>query len=81
MEHKTTLPPEWYPQSAVQLTWPHGGTDWAEMLDEVTPCFVAIAKEVIKREKLIIICPDESMVRTGLGEVDYSRIIDRKSVV
>lgn len=78
MEHKTTLPPEWYPQSAVQLTWPHGGTDWAEMLDEVTPCFVAIAKEVIKREKLIIICPDESMVRTGLGEVDYSRIIFRE---
>lgn len=78
MENKTTLPPEWYPQSAVQLTWPHGGTDWAEMLDEVTPCFVAIAKEVIKREKLIIVCPDESKVRTGLGEVDYSRIIFRE---
>lgn len=78
MENKTTLPPEWYPQSAVQLTWPHEGTDWAEMLDEVTPCFVAIAKEVIKREKLIIVCPDELAVRAQLGEVDYSRIIFRE---
>lgn len=78
MEDKTLLPPEWYPQSAVQLTWPHGGTDWAEMLDEVTPCFVAIAKEVIKREKLLIVCPDESVVRSQLGEVDYSRIIFRE---
>ena len=29
------LPAEWYPQSGVQLTWPHKNTDWAYMLDEV----------------------------------------------
>lgn len=78
MEDKTILPAEWYPQSAVQLTWPHEGTDWAPMLDEVVPCFVAIAKEVIKREKLLIVCPDESVVRSQLGEVDYSQIIFRE---
>ena len=49
MDNKTILPAEWYPQSAVQLTWPHEGTDWAPILDEVVPCFVEIAKEVIKR--------------------------------
>lgn len=75
MNNKTILPPEWYPQSAVQLTWPHEETDWAPILDEVVPCFVEIAKEVIKREKLLIVCPDESVVRSQLGEVDYSRII------
>ena len=58
MEHNVILPAEWYPQSAVQLTWPHENTDWAPILDEVIPCFVAIAKEVIKREKLLIVCPD-----------------------
>ena len=74
MEHNVILPAEWYPQSAVQLTWPHENTDWAPILDEVIPCFVAIAKEVIKREKLLIVCPDETAVREQLGEVDYDRV-------
>ena len=63
MENKIILPAEWYPQSAVQLTWPHEETDWAPILDEVIPCFVSIAKEVIKHEKLLIVCPDEQEVR------------------
>lgn len=74
MEKKTILPAEWAPQSAVQLTWPHEETDWAPILDEVIPCFVAIAKEIIKREKLLIVCPDEQAVRAQLGDVDYARI-------
>ena len=78
MEYKIILPAEWYPQSAVQLTWPHEETDWAPILDEVIPCFVSIAKEVIKHEKLLIVCPDEQAVRRQLGDVDYSRIIFRE---
>ncbi|RHJ84415.1 agmatine deiminase family protein [Parabacteroides sp. AM08-6] len=78
MENKIILPAEWYPQSAVQLTWPHEGTDWAPILEEVIPCFVSIAKEVIKHEKLLIVCLDEQVVRNQLGLVDYSRIIFRE---
>ena len=78
MEDKIVLPAEWHPQSAVQLTWPHEGTDWAPILDEVLPCFASIAKEVVKWEKLLIVCPDEQEVRRQLGEVDYSRIIFRE---
>ena len=78
MENKIILPAEWYPQSAVQLTWPHDETDWAPILDEVIPCFVSIAKEVIKHEKLLIVCPDEQEVRRQLGDVDDSRIIFRE---
>lgn len=78
MERKVILPAEWYPQSGVQLTWPHENTDWAPILDEVIPCFVSIAKEIIKREKLLIICPDEAAVRASLGDVDYSRVIFRE---
>ncbi|MDR0845847.1 MAG: agmatine deiminase family protein [Tannerella sp.] len=72
------FPAEWYPQSAVQLTWPHKDTDWAPVLDEVIPCFVAIAKEIIKRERLLIVCPDEAEVRRQLGAVDDSRILFRE---
>lgn len=78
MEQNVILPAEWYPQSAVQLTWPHEDTDWAPILEEVIPCFVAIAREVIKREKLLIVCPDESEVRKALGEVDYGQILFRE---
>lgn len=78
MEDQIILPAEWYRQSAVQLTWPHEDTDWAPILDEVIPCFVAIAKAVIEREKLLIVCPDEEMVRTQLGDVDYKQIIFRE---
>lgn len=79
MKHNTPiiLPAEWYPQSAVQLTWPHEGTDWLPILDEVIPCFVAIAKEIIKREKLLLVCRDTEAVKKQLGEVDYSKIIFR----
>ena len=78
IEDKIVLPAEWYPQSAVQLTWPHEGTDWAPLLDEVVPCFVAIAKEVLKREKLLIVCRDEQAVRQQLGDTDYDRILFRE---
>lgn len=71
------LPPEWYLQSAVQLTWPHEDTDWRPILDEVIPCFTAIAKAVIPREKLLIVCRDIETVKRQLGEVDYGNVIFR----
>jgi agmatine deiminase len=68
------FPPEWYPQSAVQLTWPHQGTDWADMLDEVLPCFVNIAREILKRENLIIVCPDARAVLAQLEEFNKKNL-------
>ena len=29
------LPAEWYPQSFVQLTWPHINSDWHDDIEEV----------------------------------------------
>jgi agmatine deiminase len=71
---KIFFPPEWFPQSAVQLTWPHEGTDWADMLDEVLPCFVNIANEILKRENLIVICQDSAYVREMLGTENRERL-------
>lgn len=61
------LPAEWHRQSAVQLTWPHEGTDWAPMLGEVTECYVAMAREISLRERLIVVCPDTGAVRSLLA--------------
>lgn len=68
------LPAEWEKQSGVQLTWPHAETDWNYILDDATACFVNIAQEIVKREKLLIVCPSEEMVRKQLGDIDYSNI-------
>lgn len=55
------LPPEWAPQCAVQLTWPHAGSDWAPILAEVEPVFVAIAAAVTRFERLIVACHDQAV--------------------
>ena len=60
------LPPEWAPQSAVQLTWPHADSDWAPILSEVEPVFVAIAAAVTRSERLLVACHDEA-VRTRVA--------------
>ena len=78
MEEKIIFPAEWYPQSAVQLTWPHEQTDWAPIIDEVTECFVAIAREILKREKLLIVCADEVEVRRQLGDINYDNVVFRE---
>ena len=74
-----TLPAEWAPQSGIQLTWPHADTDWNYMLEEVTQCYIALAKEIVKREKLLIVCRDSAAVREQLGDgIDFSQIIFRE---
>ena len=59
------LPAEWALQSGIQLTWPHAGTDWTYMLDEVQECFVAIAHEIAARETLLIVTPDSRQGEYG----------------
>src|SRR5690554_1325891 len=59
---KISFPAEWYPQSGVQLTWPHKDTDWADYLEEVIDCYVSIAKEILRFQKLIIVCKNKEEV-------------------
>lgn len=61
------FPAEWYPQDAIQLTWPHEDTDWNYMLEEITECFVNIAKEILKRQRLLVVCQDAATVKGLLG--------------
>ena len=60
------FPAEWEPQSAVQLTWPHPGTDWLPILDDAVRVFADIAAEVSKRETLLIVCHDVPTVKSQL---------------
>lgn len=68
------FPAEWAPQSAVQLTWPHEDTDWAESLDEVLPCFVELARTILTYQHLIVVCANPAAVKAQLGVVDGNRL-------
>ncbi len=68
------FPAEWEHQSFVQLTFPHANSDWAYMLDEVTACFVQIATEITKRERLLVVCADVELVKKKLGGLPQDKI-------
>jgi agmatine/peptidylarginine deiminase len=75
------LPAEWYPQSLIQLTWPHEKTDWAYMLPEVEACYYQIAGEILKRQPLLIVSPyEEDVLRHELEKrgADTSRLVQAR---
>ena len=53
------LPAEWEPQSGVQLTWPHEGTDWAPMLDEIMATYREMANIIERYEPVLTVSPDK----------------------
>ncbi|MET0105479.1 MAG: agmatine deiminase family protein [Sedimenticola sp.] len=59
MPDKRRFPAEWEAQDGVMLTWPHGLGDWAPYLAEVEPVFVEIAREIARRERLLVVCSDQ----------------------
>lgn len=68
------LPAEWEKQDGVQLTWPHCDTEWYE-LEKVLGCYVEIAYQILRFEKLIIATRD-----IGECKSDISRIAAQKGL-
>lgn len=56
------FPAEWERQSAVQMTWPHIGGFWDEILDAADRNFAEIAAQISVYQPVIITCFDESHV-------------------
>lgn len=69
------FPAEWHFQSGIQLTWPHIGTDWSDILDEVIECYLSISREIIKREKLLIVAPANTDVEHYFSDEEKKNII------
>ena len=68
------LPAEWEPQSGIQLTWPHSGTDWEPMLDEISQCYARIVREIIRFEPVMIVTPSADIVRPYIEDLDQDHI-------
>ena len=66
------LPAEWERQSGVQLTWPHCDTEWYQ-LDRVLECYVDIAINIVRFERLLIVCRD-----IDEAKADISRVCGRR---
>lgn len=77
----TFLPAEWFPQSGVQLTWPHAGTDWNPILKEVTECYLRMAYEIASREHLLVVTPEPEAVEALLKERMPAAVLQRIQTV
>lgn len=69
------FPAEWVKQSGVQLTWPDAETDWEPILDEVLPVYEQMAREILMREKLLIVCRDRKQLPDFLQNVSENLIV------
>jgi len=70
------LPAEWEAQDAVLMSWPHDGTDWAYMLDDVRPVFVEIIRQITRFERVLLTAPDAADATgflAGAG-IDLSKV-------
>jgi agmatine/peptidylarginine deiminase len=71
------LPAEWFPQSGIQLTWPHAGTDWLPYLDDITKTFCELARTIATYEKVLIVSPDIDLIKKALSNVIPSQLQHR----
>ena len=70
-----SLPPEWHPQDAILMAWPHALTDWVPMLAEVQECYRHIIAAIIDHEPVLLVTPDVPATRQALAAIDNGRII------
>ena len=64
------LPAEWEAQWGVMLTWPHEDTDWKPYLAEITATYVAMAREIVRREWLLIVVPRVEIVPEEVRQME-----------
>lgn len=72
---KRRLPAEWERQGGVQLTWPHGESDWAPYLDDITRTFIQLAKAIARFEPVLIVVPDDEHIRSLQTQLPERNII------
>ena len=81
MHDTYSLPPEWHPQSGIQLTWPHAQTDWADYLNQITLTFIDMTRAIARHEKVLIVTPfvDDvrAMVQASVDKALHHNILFR----
>ena len=47
--------PEWYPQYATIVVWPHRYSDWSHMLDEINLTYISLVKAISEYQRVVVI--------------------------
>ena len=76
MKCQYRLPAEWEPQEFVLLTWPHAGTDWAPYLDDITRTMTMMAREIARREEVVIVAPQQELVPEELRQLERVQVVE-----
>ncbi|HEY0962987.1 MAG TPA: agmatine deiminase family protein [Pseudomonadales bacterium] len=58
MSKPYSMLPEWAPQQAVMLAWPHDGTDWAPWLEAIERDYVELAAAIATEVPPLVLCRD-----------------------
>jgi agmatine deiminase len=45
---------EWYPQDAIQIAWPHAGTDWNRLLADIEAFYYELVNTLSHQQQLVI---------------------------
>lgn len=64
------FPSEWEAQDAVVIAWPHAGTDWAPWLASVENAYVDLARAILARASLVVLCKDKALEARALRLID-----------
>ena len=51
---------EWYPQDAIQIAWPHAGTDWARLLTDIETFYYELV-DILSHQQQVVIAADPSL--------------------
>ena len=76
MADRKRIPAEWENYEAVMIAWPHFATDWADMLDEVTSCYLNLVRAIIDSGlRVLVVTPEVGLVREILEEFPQDKLI------
>lgn len=68
------FPAEWEQQSFVQFTFPHADSDWAPVLELVTPTFVNAITAVSRFEPVLVVCDSVERVAPLLAHIPAEKL-------
>lgn len=57
---------EWHPQEAIQLAWPHAGTDWQRLLPDIEAFYYELVDTLSHQQQVVV---------AGDPQLDHERIL------
>ncbi len=62
------------------LAWPHAGTDWLDILDEVETVYTHLLAAICKYEKVLLLCVDDNHQHTILARLNKHGVNTRQII-